>query len=40
MGCKHCESDQTVKDGKNGKNGSGSQRYKCKVQGVRQTLHP
>jgi transposase-like protein len=27
MRCRHCDSEQTVKDGKNG---SGSQRYKCK----------
>ena len=30
MRCEHCDSDQTVKDGKNG---SGSQRYKCKTCG-------
>ena len=30
MRCAHCESEQVVKDGKNG---SGSQRYKCKACG-------
>jgi transposase-like protein len=28
MRCRHCDSERTVKDGKNG---SGSQRYKCKA---------
>ena len=37
MKCKHCESDQTVKDGKNG---SGSQRYKCKKCGRQFTPEP
>lgn len=37
MGCGYCESDQTVKDGKNG---SGSQRYKCKACGRHFTLQP
>ena len=37
MRCKHCESEQTVKDGQNG---SGSQRYKCKTCGRHFTPEP
>ena len=37
MGCKYCGSDQTVKDGKNE---SGSQRYKCKTCGKHFTPEP
>ena len=37
MKCGHCDSDQTVKDGKNG---SGSQRYKCKTCGKHFTPEP
>lgn len=37
MRCSHCDSEQTVKDGKNG---SGSQRYKCKTCGKHFTPEP
>ncbi|MGQ9814805.1 MAG: IS1/IS1595 family N-terminal zinc-binding domain-containing protein [Candidatus Roseilinea sp.] len=37
MRCGHCESEQTVKAGKNG---SGSQRYKCKACGRHFTPEP
>ncbi|MCS7061803.1 MAG: hypothetical protein RMN25_11655 [Anaerolineae bacterium] len=37
MKCKHCDSEQTVKAGKNG---SGSQRYRCKGCGRHFTPNP
>ncbi len=37
MRCEHSDGDQTVKDGKNG---SGSQRYKCKACGRHFTPEP
>ena len=37
MRCEHCDSEQTVKAGKNG---SGSQRYQCKTCGRHFTPEP